>query len=80
MLWQHRGVVISTTNQPPPTQPPYLSLTLLGAFQELYNEKKTTAILQNQRQGEQHGSITAVTQYRDVITLVDHESDDPWAN
>ena len=30
--------------------------------------------------GSESGIIAAVTRYRDVITLVDHEGDDPRAN
>lgn len=70
---------VANPSQPlthPPTRAPYLSLSLLGAFQELYNEKKTTAILQTKGRA----SSTAATRYRDVITLADHEGDDPLAN
>ena len=53
MLLQHRGVVISTTNHP---QPLCFCFTL--TFQEPYNEKKTTAILKEQK--AQESGIAAV--------------------
>ena len=39
--------------------------------------RKQQPSFKNQRQAERRGSVTAVTQYRDVITLVDRKSDDP---
>lgn len=66
-LWLHRRA--STAMR--------LLLSLLGAFQEPHNEKKTTAILHSA--GRASGTAAATCCSR-VITLAVDEGDDPLAN
>lgn len=66
-LWRHRRASMATR----------LLLSLLGAFQEPHNEKKTTAILHGA--GRASGTAAA-TRCSRVITLAVDEGDDPLAN
>lgn len=56
-----------------------LSLSLLGAFQEPHNEKKTTAILHGAGRASGTAAVAATCCSR-VITLAVDEGDDPLAN
>lgn len=56
-----------------------LSLSLLGAFQEPHNEKKTTAILHGAGRASGAAAVAA-TRCSRVITLAVDEGDDPLAN
>lgn len=71
-----RGRCFSHEPTPPPEQPPHLSLTLLGPFQEVYNEKKTTAIPQKLRQEEERGPWLQ-PQSEALITLQHRRGRDP---